>query len=103
VTERLRYSTQTTAVIQALLDARVAWRYGYDLSRETGLRSGTLYPILMRLADSGLLEAAWKTVEPGRPPRHLYRLTPAGARSARAYLRDHAPRSAVPVLRGAEG
>jgi len=98
-----RYSTQTAAVFQALLEDRATWRYGYDLSRDTGLRSGTLYPILMRLADSGLLEAAWKTVDPGRPPRHLYRLTPQGARSARAYLQDHAPCSAASVLRGAEG
>jgi PadR family transcriptional regulator, regulatory protein PadR len=33
----------------------------------------------MRLADRGLLEARWdQDVLPGRPPRHLYRLTPEG-------------------------
>jgi DNA-binding PadR family transcriptional regulator len=38
-----------------------------------------MYPILMRLADRGLLETAWEAdAEPGRPPRHLYRLTHAG-------------------------
>jgi DNA-binding PadR family transcriptional regulator len=60
------------------------WRYGYDLSRETALRSGTLYPLLMRLADQGLLEAEWRpAAEPGRPPRHAYRLTGLGVRAAR--------------------
>ena len=38
-----------------------------------------MYPILMRLADRGLLETTWATdAEPGRPPRHLYRLTGTG-------------------------
>jgi PadR family transcriptional regulator, regulatory protein PadR len=38
-----------------------------------------VYPILMRLADRGLLETAWETDPPaGRPPRHLYRLTGPG-------------------------
>jgi PadR family transcriptional regulator, regulatory protein PadR len=55
------------------------WRYGYDLSKETGLKSGSLYPILIRLADRGLLETDWESEPPrGRPPRHLYRLTSAG-------------------------
>ena len=38
-----------------------------------------MYPILMRLADRGLLETTWDSDTPaGRPPRHLYRLTGAG-------------------------
>jgi DNA-binding PadR family transcriptional regulator len=42
-----------------------------------------MYPILMRLADRGLLETAWETDgQPGRPPRHLYRLTRAGVEFA---------------------
>lgn len=58
------------------------WRYGYDLSRVTGLKSGTLYPLLIRLSDQGLLESKWQapTVQ-GRPPRHTYRITAAGMRS----------------------
>lgn len=46
---------------------------------QTGLASGTLYPMLMRLCDQGLLEAKWvPSPLPGRPPRHAYRLTAAG-------------------------
>lgn len=72
-------STQTTSVILALADDPGAWRYGYDLSQETGLKAGSMYPILIRLADRGLLETSWERDAPaGRPPRHLYRLTDQG-------------------------
>jgi PadR family transcriptional regulator PadR len=72
-------STQTTAVLLALAEDPTAWRYGYDLSQETGLKAGSMYPILMRLADRRLLETTWESDAPvGRPPRHLYRLTDSG-------------------------
>ena len=79
-----RPSSQTLAVLAALAASPEAWRHGYDLGAEVGLASGSLYPILMRLAERGLLEATWEQ-EParGRPPRHLYRLTPAGLEAAR--------------------
>jgi DNA-binding PadR family transcriptional regulator len=54
------------------------WRYGYDLAAEVHLKSGSLYPILVRLADRGLLETSWEPSQGSRPPRHLYRLTLAG-------------------------
>ncbi|HEY8459813.1 MAG TPA: helix-turn-helix transcriptional regulator [Blastocatellia bacterium] len=76
-------STQTAAVLLALAADPAAWRYGYDLSQETGLKAGSMYPILMRLADRGLLETAWEKDAPsGRPPRHLYRLTDSGLKLA---------------------
>jgi DNA-binding PadR family transcriptional regulator len=76
-------SKQTEAVLQSLLSDSDRWRHGYDLSSETGLKSGTLYPILMRLERRGWLEAKWEDeTVPGRPRRHLYRLTPAGAEEA---------------------
>jgi len=66
-------------VLRALAEAPPRWRYGYDLGRQVGLKTGSLYPILMRLADRGLLDACWEPQPPpGRPPRHLYRLTTAG-------------------------
>jgi DNA-binding PadR family transcriptional regulator len=72
----------------AALAARPSdWRHGYDLARETGLKSGTLYPILVRLADRELVEACWEEGEPaGRPRRHLYRLTSDGLATATAAL-----------------
>lgn len=60
-------------------------QYGYALMKQTGLKSGTLYPILMRLTDRGLLTASWEdSPSPGRPPRQCYQLTPEG----RAYAND---------------
>src|SRR5215469_2137859 len=80
-------SPQTVRVLAALLEAPDDWHYGYELSRRLDLRSGTLYPILMRLAERGCLETRW--VEPervGRPPRHTYRLTGAGRALAASRL-----------------
>jgi len=79
-------SKEARTLVQALADTPLEWRYGYDLLKATGLKSGTLYPILMRLADRGLLEAKWLEAETlGRPQRHAYKLTPAG-RSLAAQL-----------------
>jgi PadR family transcriptional regulator PadR len=76
---RTRFSAQTVAVLSALAGEPATWRHGYDLARETGLKSGTLYPILMRLADRQIVDACWEDGEPaGRPRRHLYRLTADG-------------------------
>jgi PadR family transcriptional regulator PadR len=73
-------SSQTLAVVQALKRSGRTWSYGYDLSKVTMLKSGTLYPILMRLHDEGWLESKWEqSAEPGRPQRHLYRLTAVGS------------------------
>ena len=80
---KIRMSKQTAFVLESLLAQPRSWIYGYDISRQTGLKSGTLYPILMRLAANSLVEARWEQAEPGRPPRHMYRLTPNGARQAR--------------------
>jgi PadR family transcriptional regulator, regulatory protein PadR len=74
-----RLSDQAVAVVLALGEAPADWRYGYDLCREVTLKAGSMYPILMRLADRGLLETKWESDPPsGRPPRHLYRLTGPG-------------------------
>jgi DNA-binding PadR family transcriptional regulator len=85
-------SPQTLLVLAALFEAPDAWHYGYDLSRRLGLRSGTLYPILVRLAERGCLETRWVEAErPGRPPRHTYRLTAGGRALARSRLAAATP------------
>src|SRR5690242_5817384 len=84
---RTGFSAQTLAVLASLLEGRAEWQHGYDLARRTGLKSGTLYPILIRLADRDLVEARWEDEQPaGRPRRHLYRLTAGGAAQARTAL-----------------
>ncbi|MGW4529247.1 PadR family transcriptional regulator [Amycolatopsis sp. NPDC004378] len=70
-------------MLQRLVQDAQDWHYGYDLSRSTGLKSGTLYPILIRLAERGWLETRWAEPErTGRPARHLYRLTADGMTAA---------------------
>ncbi|GAB2939965.1 PadR family transcriptional regulator [Micromonospora polyrhachis] len=93
-------SPQTLRVFTALLADPTAWRYGYDLSRETKLASGTLYPILMRLADRELLETRWEeAAQPGRPARHTYRLTSDGAALAHERLGSHSNTQVQPTPR----
>ena len=87
-----RLSRETVAVIERFMERPTDWRYGYELSRETGLKSGTLYPILMRLEKHALLEARWVTTDNGVPPRHTYRLTPNGLALARTELAEARPR-----------
>ena len=80
----MRISSQTIAVLNALQKSGKGWTHGYEVSKITGLKSGTLYPILVRLHDEGWLEAKWEpSSEQGRPPRHLYRITAAGSREAK--------------------
>lgn len=91
---RMNFSAQTLAVLAALTGQPSSWRHGYDLARETGLKSGTLYPILIRLADRGVVEATWEAEQPaGRPRRHLYRLTSDGLATATAAVAAAAPES----------
>ena len=90
-----RLSAETRTVLERFLERPTDWRYGYELSRATGLKSGTLYPILMRLEKYALLEAQWVTTEAGTPPRHTYRLTPNGLELARTLLAESRPRTMV--------
>jgi PadR family transcriptional regulator, regulatory protein PadR len=83
MTRARRPSPQTVAVLKALAAVPDGWRYGYELGQEVGLKAGSLYPILIRLTERGLLEAQWEDeAPPGRPRRHMYRLTDEGLTSA---------------------
>ena len=82
---------QTERVLVALLRDPARHRYGLDLSRETGLKSGTLYPILARLEGAGWVVSEWEEIDPsaeGRRPRRYYRLTREGKRIARAAVEE---------------
>jgi DNA-binding PadR family transcriptional regulator len=72
-------------VLAVLLDARGQWSHGYEVARLANVKSGTLYPLLIRLEAQGYLEAEWQPpTEGGRPPRHAYRLTASGVQLALA-------------------
>jgi PadR family transcriptional regulator, regulatory protein PadR len=90
-------SAQAKSLLNVMLAHRGRWLHGYELSDQTGLKSGTLYPILMRLSDRGVLEAKWEpSPHQGRPPRRLYRLTSLGV----SFAREHSgkPKATVRVL-----
>lgn len=69
--------------------------YGYELvtmleARSGGqfsLKEGTLYPVLYRLQDAGLVSTTWETPERG-VPRKYYRLTEAGTAQLQALIRE---------------
>jgi PadR family transcriptional regulator PadR len=82
MTRSRKLSPQTLAVLAALANRPSDWLYGLELSRLTALKSGSLYPILIRLFDRTLLESRWlEPSEPGRPPRHAYRISAAGLKA----------------------
>lgn len=69
------------AVLAAL--ARETSAYGYTLmaslaeSGLEGIKGGTIYPLLSRLEEDGLVKSEWVTGASG-PPRKYFWLTPAG-------------------------
>jgi len=92
-------SRQTRLVLAALSADAGDWRHGLSLAAETGLSSGTLYPLLSRLRDGGYLESQWREPEVrGRPPRQVYRLTAAGRALA---AEQQAQDGALPTARTA--
>jgi PadR family transcriptional regulator, regulatory protein PadR len=98
VGSRSEFSAQTLSVLAALCEQPSQWRHGYELAKQTGLKSGTLYPILIRLADRGLMEAHWQDEQQaGRPRRHLYRLTPEGLATAGPVVTAMASAKAAPA------
>ena len=84
---RLSYST--LLVLKAFIEQPRTALSGADVVRNTSLRSGTLYPILLRLERQEILSSKWEDGEPeqlGRPRRRYYSLTTTGAAVARNAL-----------------
>jgi len=74
------YISHAAAVIlQALANG---YKYGFDIMDMTGLPSGTVYPALRRLEETGLVDSKWEkegiAQRQQRPPRKYYELTPDG-------------------------
>lgn len=79
----------TQIVLRVLLEEPGRELYGRQISEATGLESGTVQPLLVRLAGHGWLSARWEDVNPsavGRPQRRYYRLTEDGTVLAREAL-----------------
>ena len=98
----LRLSHPALLVLREFLANPRAELAGADLMASTGVASGTLYPILIRLEREGVLSSEWEAADPGelgRPRRRFYGLTRNGAAFARQALGslEGASRSVVPV------
>jgi DNA-binding MarR family transcriptional regulator len=98
-----RLTPQTAAVLRALLATPATPRWGRDIAKETGLKSGTLHPILARLEQAGWVESFWEDPaeheDAGRPRRRYYRFATDGAETARLAIAaaDATARAAVPT------
>jgi len=99
-----RLTEQTVAVLRAMLAAPTTPRWGRDIANETGLKSGTLHPILARLEQAGWVVSAWEDPaeheDAGRPRRRYYQFAPGGAEAARCAIATVvAPTKSSPVGR----
>lgn len=79
---KLMFELRRGVLVLATLSQLDEAKYGYSLIQELGARGldieqGTLYPLLRRLEEQGLLLSEWN-VE-GSRPRRYYRLSSAGA------------------------
>lgn len=109
--DEIRVTVPVARVLRVFLGDPGAPRYGFDLMDETGLASGTLYPILVRLERAGWVVGAKEKIDPaveGRPARKYFTLTGAGERSAREQLvalsaEFAAPRTSVARRRRLQG
>jgi DNA-binding PadR family transcriptional regulator len=82
-------TTQSAKVVRAFLETPRAAQYGFGLMKSTGVKSGSLYPMLDRLERCGWIEGFDECIDEraeGRPKRRLYRLTALGEREGRAAL-----------------
>jgi PadR family transcriptional regulator, regulatory protein PadR len=85
----LRPTLQTMAILKVLLMRPYEPRYGLDVSREAGLKTGTIYPALARLESAGWVSSSWEDIDEaaeGRRRRRYYRLTAEGEVNARRVL-----------------
>lgn len=87
-------SAQTLKVLVALLETSAIEMSGADVGRAAKLKSGTLYPILLRLEDAGWVESKWEEGDPhalGRPRRRYYWITGVGRTRTKAAFREFEP------------
>ncbi len=88
--EKLTLELRRGVIVLACLSQLDEPSYGYELQQRLAARGmeieqGTLYPLLRRLEEQGLLGEEW--IVEGSRPRKYYRLTEAGTR-ARAELEE---------------
>jgi PadR family transcriptional regulator PadR len=79
--ENLRLELRRGCLVLAVLTALRSEQYGYTLRKELSehgleIDEGTLYPLLRRLENQGLLKSEWREEE--KRNKRFYRLSPDG-------------------------
>lgn len=100
-----RLSYQALKILRAMLDAGQKERTRAELVKATGLASGTVYQIILRLENSSCLESRWEQGDPsklGRPRRRFYRLTRYGRAMAQQAIKEISPAPALEIARKAK-
>jgi len=91
VQEKLSQELRRGSLVLAALSQLREPKYGYALiedltQRGVQIEQGTLYPLLRRLEDQGLLRSEWNTE--GSRPRRYYVLSAAGVQVLEALTED---------------
>ena len=95
----MKISPSGAKVLKAFLSEPEAEQYGFALMKLTGVKSGSLYPILARFQELGWIDSYEEEIdvrEEGRPRRRMYRLTGMGRPQASLAL-DEFYRDVGPV------
>jgi DNA-binding PadR family transcriptional regulator len=94
MSDEVRITGPTLKVLGQVLTAPASGVSGAEISKATGVASGTLYPILFRLEKARWLSSEWEDVDPseaGRPRRRLYRMTTLGCTESKSAIAGLVP------------
>jgi PadR family transcriptional regulator, regulatory protein PadR len=95
-----RLTHASLKVLRAFLDGPSVKLSGAEIHKQSGVFTGTLYPLLLRFEAAGWMKSEWEDIDPrevGRPRKRFYWLTPTGLAHANAALASVSPRSAEAV------
>jgi DNA-binding MarR family transcriptional regulator len=89
----MRVTEPMLDVLEVLLDSADYQMYGWAITKATQRASPTVYKILERLTERGMVTARWEERHPeeNKPRRRFYRLTGHGAQVAAALLTQRGP------------
>lgn len=62
--------------------------HGFKLVEDLGIKSGNVYPFLIKWESRGWFESRWEESDRPGPRRRLYRLTAFGAKAAQEFLEE---------------
>lgn len=87
----IRITSNMLRVLRVLLSHLDGEHYAFDLSKSARVNVGTIYALLTRLEQQGMVRSDLEDIDAaaaGRPPRRYYRLTSSGIRFAEQALRQ---------------